>query len=135
MPGFSSMARTTTRRAKTAAAEAAPVTTAPVAAAARPAGKLFSVTRSRGPAWDASLAMEQQSEWPAHAAFMDGLERQGFVVLGGPLEDTPYVMLAVRAESLEAARARLADDPWETARIIETTRIVAWTLRLGVDRI
>jgi uncharacterized protein YciI len=79
--------------------------------------------------------MEQQADWPAHAAFMESLERQGFVVLGGPLEGTPYVMLAVRAESLEAARARLAEDPWEVARIMETTRIVAWTLRLGADRI
>ena len=130
------MARTTTRKPKTAAAEAAPVASAPVIAATpRPAAKLFCVTRSRGSAWDGSLAMEQQAEWPAHAAFMDGLERQGFVVVGGPLEDTPYLMLAVRAESLEAARARLAEDPWEAARIIETTRIVAWTLRLGAERI
>ena len=104
------MARTTTRKPKTAAAEAAPVASAPVIAATpRPAGKLFCVTRSRGSAWDAALAMEQQAEWPAHAAFMDGLERQGFVVVGGPLEDTPYLMLAVRAESLEDARARRND--------------------------
>ena len=26
-----------------------------------------------GPAWDRSRPMEEQSEWPAHASFMDGL--------------------------------------------------------------
>jgi hypothetical protein len=31
--------------------------------------------------------MEQQSDWPAHASFMDGLVDEGFVVLGGPLAD------------------------------------------------
>lgn len=99
------------------------------------AGQLFSVTRSQGPAWDPALTVEEQAEWQAHAAFMDQLEREGFVVLGGPLEDTPYVMLAVRAESLQQVRAKLAEDPWEAARLIETTRIVGWKLRLGAGRI
>lgn len=124
------MARTSTRKPSTVVANEP----GPVAAAAA-AGKIFSVTRSRGPAWDAELPMEQQADWQDHAAFMEGLEREGFVILGGPLEDTPYVMLAVRADSLQTARAKLAADPWESARIIETTRIVGWTLRMGSGRI
>jgi uncharacterized protein YciI len=105
------------------------------ASAPRPSGKLFSVTRSRGSAWESTLPQEQQAEWAAHAAFMNGLEADGFVVLGGPLEETPYTMLAIRADDAGQVRDRLAQDPWEANRVLETTRIVGWTLALGAGRI
>ena len=43
--------------------------------------------RRTGPQWDASRPLEEQSDWDAHAAFMDGLVDEGFIVLGGPLAD------------------------------------------------
>lgn len=46
---------------------------------------LFAVIRTRGPAWDSSRPLEGQPEWPAHAAFMNALKADEFVVLGGPL--------------------------------------------------
>ena len=46
----------------------------------------FVVLRSRGPAWDDSKPLEDQSDWAAHAAFMNQLFEQGFAVLVGPLE-------------------------------------------------
>jgi uncharacterized protein YciI len=105
------------------------------APAAKPAGKLFSVTRSRGSGWESSQPQEQQAEWAAHAAFMNGLEAEGFVVLGGPLEETPYILLAVRAADVSEVRGKLAQDPWEANRVLETTRIVGWTLALGDGKI
>jgi len=108
--------------------------TAPTPAPAR-SGRLFAVTRSRGEAWDPALPMDQQAEWSEHAAFMNALEAEGFVVLGGPLDDTPYIMLVVRTEDVAEARARLTADPWEASRMIETTRIAGWALGLGADRI
>ena len=56
--------------------------------------------------------MEEQSEWDAHASFMDGLVDDGFVVLGGPLADEERVVHAVEAESEETIRAMFARDPW-----------------------
>jgi uncharacterized protein YciI len=100
-----------------------------------PSGKLFSVTRSRGPAWNPALPQEGQADWTGHAAFMNGLERDGFVIVGGPLEDTPYTMLAIRAADAPAVRDRLAQDPWETMGVLETTRIVGWNLALGQGKI
>jgi hypothetical protein len=100
-----------------------------------PSGRLFSVTRSRASAWDPALPQEAQADWSGHAAFMNGLEGDGFVVVGGPLEDTPYVMLAIRAADAAAVRARLAQDPWEVSRLLETTRIVGWNLALGQGKI
>ena len=66
--------------------------------------RLFAVTRSRGPAWQVERPMEEQEEWRAHAVFMNALHRDGFIVLGGPLDGTPDVLLIARAtERLPAA--------------------------------
>jgi uncharacterized protein YciI len=100
-----------------------------------PSGKLFSVTRSRGPAWNPALPQEGQTDWTGHAAFMNALESDGFVVVGGPLDDTPYTLLAVRAPDAAAVRERLMQDPWEITGVLETTRIVGWNLALGQDKI
>jgi uncharacterized protein YciI len=87
------------------------------------------VLRRSGPEWDASRPVEEQSDWPAHASFMDGLVDSGFIVLGGPLGDEERVVHAVEAESEEAIRATLARDPWsETHLVIDT--IDPWTIRL-----
>ena len=55
----------------------------------------FVVLRRTGPQWDPSLPLAEQSGWPEHADFMDGLVDDGFVVLGGPLNDEHRVVLAV----------------------------------------
>ncbi|HEY3189171.1 MAG TPA: YciI family protein, partial [Solirubrobacteraceae bacterium] len=91
------------------------------------------VLRRSGPAWDASRPMEEQSDWPAHAAFMDGLVETGFLVLGGPLADDHRVAHVVEADSPEAIRATLARDPWsETHLTIDA--IEPWTIRLDGRR-
>jgi uncharacterized protein YciI len=121
-----------------AQAALAPVEPAPVVAPAPappPSGRLFSVTRSHGAHWQPSVAREDQAEWAAHADYMNSLVDEGFIVLGGPLEDTPYTMLAVRAEDAAHVRRRLSEDPWEANRVLETTRIVGWTLALGDGKI
>lgn len=67
----------------------------------------FVVLRRKGPQWDQSRPMEEQSDWPAHASFMDGLVETGFVVLGGPLADEHRVVLVIEADSEDAVRAKL----------------------------
>jgi len=96
---------------------------------------MFLVVLSRsGPEWDASLPMEKQSDWPAHAQFMDGLVDSGFIVVGGPLSDELRVVSAVEADSEETIRTTLAGDPWsETHLRIET--IDRWTIRLDGRRV
>jgi hypothetical protein len=82
-----------------------------------------------GPRWDSSLPLEQQSDFAAHAAFVDGLVEEGFIVLGGPLADEFRVVEAIDAESVGTVRAALARDPWsETHLQIES--ITPWTIRL-----
>jgi uncharacterized protein YciI len=89
--------------------------------------------RQSGPEWDASRPLEEQSGWDAHAAFMDGLVDEGFIVLGGPLATERRVAHAVEAESEDAVRATLARDPWsETHLVVEA--IEPWTIRLDGRR-
>jgi len=93
----------------------------------------FVVLRRTGPRWDPSRSLEEQSDWEAHAAFMDRLVDDGFVVLGGPLADEVRVVLAVEAESEEAVWATLARDPWHGTHLVEES-IDAWTIRLDGRR-
>jgi uncharacterized protein YciI len=93
--------------------------------------KLFAVIRTRGDAFDASRRLEEQPEWDAHARFMNDLQKEGSIVLGGPLEDTPDVLLIFRADSADEIRQRLRDDPWTRRDLLRISRIAPWTLRLG----
>src|SRR5688500_18210873 len=90
----------------------------------------FAVRRARGPAWNAALPMRQQTLWVEHAAFMNALAADGFVVLGGPLGDGAEVLLIIDAPSEEAIRARLATDPWSSAGLLEVVRVEPWTILL-----
>ena len=89
----------------------------------------YVVSRRRGPDYNASLPVEEQSDWIRHADFMDGLVASGFVVLGGPLADEHTVILAVDAASEAEVRATLARDPWSNSHLV-VDRIEAWTIRL-----
>jgi uncharacterized protein YciI len=87
------------------------------------------VMHRSGPDWDPSRPLEQQSGWSAHAAFMDGLVDDGFLVLGGPLADEHRVAHVVEAESEEAVREALARDPWSGSHLV-VAAIDPWTIRL-----
>jgi len=91
------------------------------------------VLRRSGPRWDASRALEAQSDWTAHAAFMDRLAEDGFIVLGGPLADEHRVVHVVEAESEDVIRATLARDPWSETHL-RVDAIDRWTIRLDGRR-
>ena len=77
--------------------------------------------------------MEEQSDWAAHAAFMDGLVDAGFIILGGPLSDEHRVVHAVEAESKDEIRTTLARDPWSGTHL-QIDSIEPWTIRLDARR-
>ena len=90
---------------------------------------VFAVTRVAGPHWDASRARREQSGWDEHAAFMDRLVDEGFVILGGPIGDGQEVLLAVEAGDEAEVVARLGADPWEPG-LLATGSVRAWTVWL-----
>ena len=76
------------------------------------------------------MAQEKQSDWPAHASFMDELVRAGFVVLGGPLADDHRVRCSPwRPSRKTTSAATLADDPWSETHL-RVDAIEPWTIRL-----
>lgn len=93
--------------------------------------RLFAVIRSREPAWDDSQPLDNQIDWAAHAAFMNGLLKDGFVALGGPLEGTPDVLLIVRATDASEIAERLDADPWTQNGLLVLRHTSPWWLRLG----
>jgi uncharacterized protein YciI len=87
------------------------------------------VLHRSGPEYDRSSPLEDQSAWPAHAAFMDALVDSGFILLGGPLADEYRTAHAVEAESEGEIRAALARDPWSETHL-RIGSIDPWTIRL-----
>ena len=85
--------------------------------------------RRSGPEWNPLRPLDAQSDWRAHASFVDGLVEAGSVILGGPLADEERVVYAFEAPSEEAVRATLAHDPWNESHLVIET-IDPWTIRL-----
>lgn len=95
----------------------------------------FAVRLVRGAAWDAAVPLREQRLWDEHAAFMDALTSEGFVVLGGPLGGAEGALLIVEADGEATVRARLAEDPWSKSGQLETARIDSWTILLNGRRL
>ena len=87
------------------------------------------ILRQAGPDWRASRPLEDQTGWEEHAAFMDGLVDDGFIVLGGPLAADGRIAHVIEAESEEAVRATFARDPWSGSHLLVGS-IEPWTIRL-----
>ena len=75
--------------------------------------------------------MTDQVAWPEHAAFMNLLVDEGFVVLGGPVGEGERVLLVVSADSEAAIRRRIEADPWTPLRLLPIASIEAWRVLLG----
>jgi uncharacterized protein YciI len=92
--------------------------------------QLFLVTEVHGRTWDPGKPMNGQAQWPEHAAFMNRLAADGFVVLGGPLGESDDVLLIVDARSADDIRATLALDPWIQSQLIDIKSIQGWKILL-----
>ena len=73
--------------------------------------QLLLVSERRGGPWDWSKDLREQELFDEHAEFMDRLVDEGFLVLGGPLDER-NVLLVVDSESNAAVTARFVPDPW-----------------------
>jgi uncharacterized protein YciI len=90
----------------------------------------FAVTLVHGPAWDRSLPIRQQQDWDEHAAFMDGLVADGFLIIGGPVSGGERTLHAVEAAGEDEVRARFGADPWAGTGMLEIGSVEPWALWL-----
>jgi uncharacterized protein YciI len=90
----------------------------------------FAVRLVHGPGWDPSRRIRDQDGWDEHAAFMDGLVDDGFVILGGPVGDGEQTLHVVEAADESEIEARLAKDPWASAGLLRIGTVERWTFWL-----
>jgi uncharacterized protein YciI len=93
----------------------------------------FAVQMRHGPRWDPARGTREQDGWDEHAAFMDALLAEGFVVFGGPTgwpAGSDGALLAVEAADEQAIRDRLAADPWAPAGLLHVASLEPWPLWL-----
>jgi uncharacterized protein YciI len=94
---------------------------------------MFAVRTAKGPNWDAKGGPREQELWPEHARYMDELVDQGFVVLGGPIEDDDpdvVALVAMQAADEEEVQSILRTDPWRPAQILRIKDVRSWTVWL-----
>ncbi len=90
----------------------------------------FAVRLVHGPNWDPERPIRRQDGWEEHAAFMDGLVDDGFIIVGGPVGDGEQTLHAVEAADEGEIRARLARDPWASAGLLRVGPIEPWAFWL-----
>jgi uncharacterized protein YciI len=90
----------------------------------------FAVRLVHGPGWDPARPIRQQDRWDDHAAFMDGLVDDGFIILGGPVGDGAESLHVVDAGDASEVEARFAADPWAGDGLLRIGIIEPWALWL-----
>jgi uncharacterized protein YciI len=94
----------------------------------------FAVRLVHGRNWDSSRPIRSQEAWDEHAAFMDGLVDEGFIIVGGPVGDGQQTLHVVEAADEDQITARLAEDPWAIAGLLQIGTIESWALWLDSRR-
>jgi uncharacterized protein YciI len=98
----------------------------------------YAVIREAGPGWtDGGIA--DQPAVAEHAAFMNRLADEGFLLFAGPLAGSEggrvRALLIVDANSDQEIRDRLADDPWVHSDRLVFKSIEPWNLVVGAERL
>jgi uncharacterized protein YciI len=97
---------------------------------------IFAVIRRAGPGWQDG-GIDDQPAVDAHAAFVNALAQDGFLVLAGPLAGTEHgrlrVLLIVNAGDEDEIHRRLAHDPWAPTERLVTGSIERWQIFIGAE--
>jgi uncharacterized protein YciI len=88
----------------------------------------FIAISSAGPNRDPSKGTREQPFWDQHAAFIDQLVAEGFVLMGGPLVDEGGAVLIVNAEDENEVREKLKNDPWFKKGILKVEAVKRWQI-------
>ena len=88
----------------------------------------FLAISSAGPNRDFSKETREQPFWAEHAAFIDRLVDDGFILMGGPLVDESGSLLVFNAEDENEVREKLKDDPWAEHGILKLESVKRWEI-------
>jgi len=90
--------------------------------------KTFVAISSAGPNRDFSKSTREQPFWDEHAAFIDKLVDDGFILMGGPLVDENGALLILNAEDENEVRDKLKNDPWTEHGILKLESVGRWEI-------
>ena len=92
----------------------------------------FIAISSAGPNRDQSKGTRQQPFWDEHAAFIDQLVAERFILMGGPFVDEAEIphgaLLIVSAEDENEVLNRLKNDPWFEKGILKLESVRRWQI-------
>ena len=92
----------------------------------------FLAISSPGPNRDVSRSTREQPFWDEHAAFIDRLVDEGFILMGGPLVDEREMpqgaLLIVNAKDEDEVRRKLKNDPWLQKGILKLDNVKRWQI-------
>jgi uncharacterized protein YciI len=98
----------------------------------------FAVVREAGPSWSEGGIFDQPQA-ADHAAFMNRLGDEGFVLFAGPLAGTEHgrvrALVIATAASEEEIHRRLGDDPWVVTDRLVTVSVEPWRPLVGSERL
>src|SRR5215212_5823780 len=98
----------------------------------------FAVVREAGPDWADGGIADQQGV-AEHAAFMNTLANQGFVISAGPLAGSEAgrirALLIVDANDEREIHDRFANDPWALTNRLVILSIESWNVFVGAERL
>src|SRR5438094_7130050 len=94
----------------------------------------FVVISSAGPNRDKSSNTRGQPLWNKHAAFIDRLVAEGFILMGGPLIDEGGSMLIVNADDEMEVREKLKSDPWMNHGVLKLESVKRWQIFIDVRK-
>ena len=94
----------------------------------------FITISSAGPNRDLSKGTREQPLWDEHAAFIDQLVDEGFILMGGPLEDEGGALLILDAKDENEVREKLKNDPWFEHGILKLDSVKRWQIFIDTRR-
>jgi len=92
----------------------------------------FLAISSPGPNRDLSKGTREQPFWDEHAAFIDQLVEEDFILMGGPLVDESGMpqgaLLIVNAEDEHDVKEKLKNDPWFQKGVLKLESVKRWQI-------
>jgi uncharacterized protein YciI len=95
---------------------------------------IFLAFSSAGPNRDFSKDAREQAFWDEHAAFIDQLVADSFILMGGPLVDEGGSLLIFNAENESEVREKLKNDPWMKHGILKLESVKRWQVFIDVRK-
>ncbi len=81
--------------------------------------------------WDNAKEAHEHEGFADHAAYMGGLEAEGFIAMAGLMLQSSQVLFVFIAGSEEEVRAKVANDPWQKSGLAKLIRLEETAFRIG----